>query len=204
MRNPGRQDPRAEAETLYSVGGGPSLRGFDWDRLGHRRVIAVNRAFEALPGAEIVYFTDARFWRWHHEPLKEHAGRLITAAREARIIPPCARLEFVRITGTKGLDTRPGHVRSGNNSGYAAINLAVHEGAKRIVLLGYDMAYQSNEQGGTHWHDGYPTGPGRVEKMLPFFDSLVEPLRELDIEVINANPDSAIQCFPKCALEEAL
>ena len=51
-------------ERCFIVGGGPSLRGFDWGRLRGERVIAVNRAFEQLPFADISVSLDERWHGW--------------------------------------------------------------------------------------------------------------------------------------------
>lgn len=178
-------------DTIYLVGGGPSLRGFDWSRLEGKRVIAINRAFQVIPWAEIVYFSDSQFWLWFKNELVLHGGRKITVAK---IDHPA--VERYKADGPKGLATKPGRLRTGNSSGYAAINLAVHMGARRIVLLGYDMEFAKS---GTHWHDGYPVATRKksLGLMLPYFETLVEPLQELDIAVVNANLHSKITCFPR-------
>jgi len=184
---------------FYVVGGGPSLRGFDWSRLQSRRVIAVNRAFEKLPDAEVVYFSDLRFWNWNKDALLRHTGRKASCMRKLRH----PEIESYETTGISGLETTPGKIRHGNSSGYAAINVAVHRGAQEIVLLGFDMRFVD---GRCHWHDGYPVA--NVEKsfkqMVKYFDTLVGPLKEVGVLVLNANPDSAIGAFPKISLGEAL
>lgn len=191
-----------DSTTFYCVGGGPSLIGFDWSRLQDKRCIAINRAYEVLPDAEFVYFTDRRFYEWHKIHLLQHKGRLLLGNAGDQNYDP--KVEKYRITGHCGLDTRPGHIRHGNNSGYAAINVAYHLGAKRIVLLGYDMRFAKD--GKAHWHDGHPAmnRETSIPKMLMWFPHLVVPLRELRIDVVNANMDSAIECFPKVKLEEVL
>lgn len=184
---------------FYIVGGGPSLLGFDWSCLKDKRVIAVNRSFEVLPDAECVYFSDLRFWDWHKDSLVKHRAKKISGIRRMSH----EAIETYKITGLTGLDMDPGCLRQGNNSGYGAINLAVHLGAKEIILLGFDMQFSS---GRSHWHDGYPVlNAERVfRKMMGFFDTLVEPLKQLDVSVLNANPSSLLTAFPKISLEEAL
>lgn len=187
------------SEEIFIVGGGASLRFFEWDQLLCRRVIAVNRAYEVVPNAEVVYFSDLRFWTWHQLQLEKHIGRKITSA--ARVKNRC--VEHVQITGLTGLDTEPGKIRQGNNSGYGAINLAVHLGVKKIFLLGFDMNFTG---GCCHWHDGYPVinTEKMLKRMVSYFDTLVEPLNRLGIDVINLNPKSAVECFPKAEFEDTL
>jgi len=184
---------------MYIVGGGASLRGFDWSRLQGRRVIAVNRAFEMLPGAEAVYFSDLRFWNWNKDALLSHPGRKASCMRKLRH----PEIDSYETTGISGLEINPGKIRHGNSSGYAAINVAVHRGAKEIVLLGFDMRFID---GHCHWHDGYPVAnvEKTFKKMIGYFDTLINPLKEVGVSVLNANPDSAINAFPKISLEEAL
>lgn len=196
--------------TWFLVGGGPSLRGFDWNRLVGKRVIAINRAYEVLPDAEIVYWSDWRFYDWHREGIRAHrAKRKITALRpgdrdhayDLRRDP----IEVWRFTGTAGLDSAPMSLRHGNGAGYSAINVACHFSMTKGYLLGYDM--RAGPGGEANWHDGYKVfTPPRafVDNMLPFFPTLVEPLRYYGIEVFNLNPDSAIECFPKRPIDEVL
>lgn len=114
------------------------------------------------------------------------------------------QVNALRLTGQAGLETDPTGLRTGGNSGYQAINLAVHLGAKRIVLLGYDMKMDG---GRNNWH-GEPRPHASpdvyAQSMLPHFASLVDPLRKLGVEVVNATPGSALETFPKATLEEAL
>jgi hypothetical protein len=62
----------------------------------------------------------------------------------------------------------------------------------------------------THWHAGHPNWtPATQEKalkevFLPWFASLVEPLKAAGVEVLNATPGSALTCFPMATLTEVL
>lgn len=188
-----------ESNDIYIVGGGASLKNFDWTRLSGRRVIAVNRAYETLPFAEVVYFSDLRFWVWNQSALLQHTGRKITSAVKIKK----KRIENVRITGLTGIDTKEGCIRQGNNSGYGAINLAVHLNAKRIFLLGFDMKFSGGQ---CHWHDGYPVlnTEKMLQQMIHYFDTMVDPLSTLGVQVVNLNLESNLTCFPKVPLEEIL
>lgn len=160
--------------------------------------MAVGRSFLDVPWAELVYFTDARFWGWYHAEIRGFGGRIVTAANPLRVHPPDDRIEFVRNTGSSGLDLRPGCVRLGNNSGYAAINLAVTMGSREIYLLGYDLYRAGNR---VHYHPEHPA-TGNLDKMGIFFPSMVEPLREVGAVVKNASPRSRIEVFPKIEWSE--
>jgi hypothetical protein len=75
------------------------------------------------------------------------------------------------------------------------MHLAVHLGAARIVLHGFDMRIVRGELHAMARRERQDAaGFGRVlrEEMLPKFQTLVEPLRERGVEVINATPGSAL------------
>jgi hypothetical protein len=193
-------DPIFLGDTIYIVGGGPSLKGFDFNRLKDKTVIAVNKAFLQLPFAQVLYWSDTRFFEWHSKEIEFFKGIKVTCR------PQPKRSDVINLlnTGKTGLETMSYGLRDGGNSGYAAINLAYHLGAKRVVLLGFDMQTNGKE---THWHDGYSStaDTGTMERlMIPNFDTLVEPLEKRKVKVYNASPISKLACFDKISIEEAL
>jgi len=186
--------------TIYVVGGGPSLIGFDWGLLKNKKVIAVNRAFEKLPNAYFIYFSDIRFWGWFGEAMTEHKAHIITTAK---LNPRPKGVIFYKRSSLrkKALDNTPGYLKLGNNSGYAAINLAVQFGATKIALLGFDMC---NTNSKTHWHNGYivKNSDDVYEKsMLKYYAPLATELSELGIDVTNYGSTSKLDVFTKKSLE---
>ena len=194
-------EPIWKGETAFIVGGGPSLANFNFDKLQYKKTIIINKAIQFYPKADILYWTDARVYHWYKKDIDNFRGDKYTI--KPFDVPK--DVKALRNTGKHGLEYDPTGVRHGNNSGYAAINLAVHLGVKRIVLLGFDMGNQGNQ---SHFHDGYPVKVTQNKTyeltMAPMFLSLVEPLRKKKIEIINANPQSKLNCFPKMNLEKAL
>jgi len=54
--------PIWKGQTVYLIGGGPSLKGFDWNRLRNKKSIAINKAIKFWPEADAMYWTDGRVW----------------------------------------------------------------------------------------------------------------------------------------------
>lgn len=187
-------------ETVVILGAGPSLTVDDVAYVrGKARVIAVNTSYQLAPDADCLWATDAKWWKWH-KGVPEFAGLKYSLERQGRQWPG---VQVLRNTGDSGLDEDPSGIRHGRNGGYAAVNLAVHLGAVRILLLGYDM--QRGPQGEHHWHPDHPQrthSPYAV--FLRNFETLVSPLRRLGIEVINCSRDTRLLCFPRMDLREAL
>ncbi len=187
-------------EVVYIVGGGPSLKDFDWNLLAGKKVIAINRAFQVLPDADVMYWTDARFYRWFKNDIDSFAGLKVTC--RPVVESPGDIIVLKQNTAIK-IDMRPDFISSGNNSGFGAINLAAKLGAKRIYLLGYDMLSRDKE---THWHSGYEVSHNHsiYSKMAAQMSSLPAELKILNIEVFNANPKSNMTVFRRVSLEAAL
>jgi len=193
--------PIFKGETIYLIGGGPSLAGFNFKLLNNKKVIAINKAILYYPKADVMYWTDTRVYNWFKKEIDEFSGLKYTIRNVSG-----PNINILRNTGKGGIEINAEGLRHGNNSGFAAINLAVHLGASRIVLLGYDMATTGKM---THWHNGYNNVNRTKESiytnnMLPYFQTLVEPLQSLGIEIINANPNSEIKCFKKVSIDHAL
>lgn len=207
--------------TVAILAGGPSLTQAQVDACRDRcRVIAVNNAYQCAPWADVLYFCDEKWWGWHRDRAgyRDFAGMkmaLETAGKVFDAEPAVKKLRYAgrgqgqgpqnQAEGPKGLCLDRDGLCTGSNSGYQAINLAVHLGAHRIVLLGFDM--KSAASGRMHWHDEHPmaTDPNVwANEMLPCFPHLVEPLRRLGVDVINATPGSALKVFAMQPLEVAL
>ena len=106
-------------------------------------------------------------------------------------------------TALRGLCFQRDGVHTGNNGGFQAMNLAVHLGAKRILLLAFDMRRVGNR---AQWHDKHkrPTPPDvYANNMIPQFEAAVKDLDMLGVKVINCTPGSALKCFPIMPVEEA-
>ena len=198
--------PEWKGETVAILGGGPSLAPGDVNSLhGRMRVIAVNNAYRLAPWADLVYFSDECWYDWHrNEKAFRRFGGWKVALANARTFARDPSIRILQNYGNNGFCDIADGVMTGRSSGYQAINLAAHLGVSRIILLGFDMRAVA---GRTHWHMAHqrPTPPedfGNV--MLPQFANLVEPLRARGIEVLNATLGSAITCFPRVTLDEAL
>lgn len=191
-------------ETLVCIGTGPSLTQADVDRVrGRARVIAINDAVDLAPWADVLYSSDQQWWR-----RREGAPRFVglkfgITARKGDRHSPCPKYVDVKIVGNSGphgLDTDPGGLRHGQNSGYAAINLAVHLGAARILLLGYNLGPVGRRM---HFN-GRPASGASYDKFARAFDTLVQPLKQLGVEVINCTAPTRLKCFPSMPLSEAI
>lgn len=182
-----------------------ALNPFDPEALqGKGRVIVINDSYLLCPWAEALYFCDGTWWKGVRDfaiPIFKGKYRISMGTSEDGT-------KRVGHGGIRGLSKAPESLAHGTNSGYQAINLAFHLGASHIILLGYDM----HCTGAAHWHTGhgpYDADPKRYEAkiqhdMLPRFQSLVDPLRSMGVQVTNCSPGSALRCWPMGDLEKVL
>jgi len=189
--------------TVVCLAGGPSLTAEDVDACrGRAHVVAVNDAYRLAPWADVLYGSDAAWWRVH-QGVPNFQGLKYSIWVSGQRWP--AGVHVLRNAGSDGLEADPHALRSGRNSGYAAINLAVHLGARRIVLLGYDL--QLGPDGKTHWFGDHPSSLTRSSPYAHFlakFQTLPAPLQALGIEVVNCSRRTALKVFPMRPLREVL
>ena len=104
----------------------------------------------------------------------------------------------------EGIGLGKNKIRLGGNSGYQAINLCYLKGAKRIILLGYDM----QRTGGKSHHHG--DHPGHLSRSSSYgawvknFRHLASDLKGQGVEVLNATRETALDSFQKVNLEDVI
>lgn len=187
--------------TVVCLGGGPSLTAEDVDFCrGKARVIAVNDAYRLAPWADALYACDVTWWQ-RHQGVPSFTGPKWSLAQPnwGAWHDRWPEIQRLKNGGADGLSLDQSELRTGKNSGYQAINLAVLYGASRIVLLGYDMQSRGRQ---THWHERAAEPPYAV--FLPRFLTLVEPLNAAGVEIVNCSPETALKCFPRADLRSVL
>lgn len=168
------------------------------------RLVVVNDAYRLASWADVLYAADAKWWKWHQDvPDEALPARKYTLQRTAIAYRPS--VELLNWDGQAALTENPAYVRLGGHSGYQAINVAVHLGAARIVLLGYDM--QAAVDGRQHFHGDHPDGTHpKYLYRIGTFKSLQLALALRGIPLVNASRATAIPAsiIPRQSLEVAL
>lgn len=206
-----------KGQRCFVIGGGPSLQGFDFNRLESERVIAINRAYLDCPFADLMFFMDKnRFYKWVME------GKMGDAAKKAFVnfkglkvfiymnheIPDVL---YVPRAGRAGIPTSlQDGIHHGTNSGYGALQIAILLGANPIYLLGFDFYHEIDEKGKevANYHGSYPEQPPE-STTYSFTQALIELSVALAVaghpaRIINLNPDSGLRCFEFKDIKEVL
>ena len=185
----------------FCLASGPSMTQADADAVrGLGTVVAINSTARLAPWADILYGCDRKWWEHHSAEFKDFKGRRITIAPDGHVFG----CEVLPRLGVRGL-SRKG-IYTGNNSGYQVINLAFMEGARTIVLLGYDMQHTGGKH---HWHTDHPRpltnfSKGMPELCIPKFNELAINLKARGVRLINCTRQTALTCFERMPLADAL
>lgn len=196
-----------KGETAFILAGGETLLQLDPEMIkGVGPVIAIKDAgLEGIaPWADVLYWAD-KFWCDGNnrcdprgDRLHEHVGKYKicrttcakTHGHDVKLIEHDRQADFSR---------DPKKI-AGVDSGSNALNLAWLFGARRIILLGFDMR-------GKNW-DGRPRRQHHdntyAQRFMPSLARMVTPLLESGTKVINCSPNTALACFPIKTLEEVV
>ena len=197
--------PNWAGQAAYIIGGGPSLRRFDFSSLRGRNTIGCNQAFKlGEPVCKIVTFGDDCFWVTFKNELEQFPGWVASSLRVGNPLP------WVKWFPRKdqGLASpESGQLGWINNTGCQAVNLALLCGAAKVYLLGFDMNMGETPKQ-THWHDWRLQEPtaAHYEKFAGGFATIAKELPEVfpGTEIINVTDgSSSLFCFPRFDYDEA-
>jgi len=195
-------------DEVFIVGGGPSLKGFDFSRLANKNTIAVNVAALDVPNPTYSITADSGTFRrlqqgyfkdvdttWvvvtnpNHSTMKFKDGKF--QHKSGFVYNPFATNILIRNAGVEGIGFSFKDFRTGYNSGFCALQLAVLLRYKKIYLLGFDL--HPNEG---HYHNRYGAGKTNKKDVDMFFNNFVLGLnsiaRETDIKVFSCSQGSRL------------
>lgn len=166
----------------------------------------MNDAYRLIPEADLLYACDERWWT-AHGGVRQFAGQRWTQSTNRGL--ECAARFGLRVVesvpGDQPSDD-PARITQGCNSGFQAVNLAALAGARRIILLGFDMG--NSPSGRKHFfgdHDGATLNVASAFHLfIRAFNAAAPVYAQRGIEIVNASRATALSCFPRQPLERLL
>ena len=171
-----------------------------------KHVIASNLSYQLGNWIPVMYFCDKGFYLTNRELLLGfHNLKVTDVSLPIRYANDHVNIKKMRRDNRAGISKDRDCICWNRNSGGGAINLAVHFGVKRILLLGYDMKSQKNGQ--PRWHVGQrnysvATGDRTYERFLRMYPFIARHAKERGVEILNVTDDSALDVFPKVSLKD--
>ncbi len=191
-------------QDVFIIGGGPSLKRFDWNLLKCECVIGCNDAYTfGQEVCDICIFGDSAWFELHKRTLVSYKGSVFTTC------PGLAKSTLPWLWHMNRMPLGLHHDSLGwnKNTGSQAINLALILGALKIHLLGFDMHISKDQQ--SNWHRN-PFFNAKQQKEVYAgaikngFNCFPKELagKFPGREIINITDDSSLDVFPKVGVSE--
>lgn len=164
--------------TTVCIASGPSLTSDDveqvrhWHKHRYGRVIVTNTTWTIAPWADVLYAADRKWW-----------DQYLSTARHGFVGERVTHCHYPGITRAESLNVY--------NSGANAIALAADRGAKRIILLGYDV---SMDGALAHWHEDHPLPLKNANSIESW------PKKFTQVAVAIAGKSDVVNCSRRTAL----
>lgn len=197
--------PDWTGQTVVVVASGPSAKGVELvEGAGLAKFITINDSWKLAPWADVLYACDYAWWlKARGKP--DWPNLRVSQDRIACEMFPEIKRIYVHRKAEHMVFGQLGQISWGGNSGFQAVNLAAIWGAKKILLVGYDMCLTN----GVHWHK--PHGPGlsnprelTIERWRQRLDKAAADLERHGVRVINCSMTSALKNYEKMPFEKAL
>ena len=212
-------------DDVYIVGGGTSLKGFDFEKLKDKDTIAVNMSAFDVPNPTYCITADSGIFRkvqegyfkdidttWvlvtnpNHCSMKWKNG-IFKHIHSGHIYNLFSMNMIIKNAGVEGIGFEFKDFKTGYNSGFCAFQLAILLRYKRIHLLGFDLCEQNTK---THYHSKYKNRKTINDKMFEkFYANFVLAIgilkEKTDIEIISHSLISKLNSIiPYISLGEIL
>lgn len=196
------------------IASGASLKAEEVQKLrGRVHVMAIKEnAYDPkiAPWADVAYGCDFHWWRYRRG-LQEFRG--LKVGYDPKILGKVPDIALIQIPKTRkrGNDTwandllldEPGVIGAGGNSGFQCLNLDVQFGSNRILLLGFDFR-GSHWYGRNRWERANNPDEMAFKRWRQHMDRAAGIIRQIGVDVVNASPSSALTCFRKASVDDAL
>ena len=193
----------SQRKSVYIVGGGGSLLGFDFAKLKDKETIAVNVAALDVPNPTYCITADSSIFKkvqegyfknvkttWvlvtnpDHCAMKFKDG-LFKGVHTGFVYNLFCMDMIIRNAGVEGIGFSFNDFKTGYNSGFCGFQLAVLLGYTEIHLLGFDMTIGKK----CHYHDKYRNRKISGNSFNNYLTNFIKALKiikdETDIKVIS-------------------
>jgi hypothetical protein len=224
-------DPIYFHETGVLIATGPSVNSeqvefvHNAQQSGKCKVITVNNAYQLAPWTNAHISCNDDWWQYYWP--RDQVLRDMPAHKYTWYPQLAAeyKIRYIKAIVKDGLSTDPSVIHINHGSGPMGINLAVHYGFRRLLLIGHDMKFAKDyngraKQSGSdprHFFGEYPkelqhwpsvkvglSKPGVIDGLIEAYDKMVPQLPSLGMEIINCTPGTALTSFPVSTLEKEL
>lgn len=182
---------------------GPSLTQEIADIINRHKndyiVVGVNDTYKIINVLDEHYAADDRWWEYWGDDFRKKYPNL--SSWSSSKIGQKYNCNLIEVKEFYGLSLTNQYIHSGQNSGFQALNLSYLMGAKKIILVGYDMR---PNYGKTHFFGSHPP---ELEVKSPYdifclnFYKIQPEIKKI---IFNSSKNSSLKCFEYIDLKELL
>ena len=194
---------RFQGMTGVIVGTGPSLTDKQLKAVEHLPKFGVNNAFKL--GLDVHLACNWQWWDRYWDEIKDYPCDKWTPRKESA---EKYGINYIEERWEPGLSADKSYICAHHGSGPQIVNIALHYGIKKMILIGWDMKYpgkvtDKHYTGKRHYFGEYPkelqhwprTGPnGELAGLIREMET-INP-SDYGIEIVNCTPNSAMTHFP--------
>ena len=229
-------EPIFQGMTAVIVATGPSLSSSQLEYLLSKhtaadsdvRVFTINNTYQVYPNTDVHLSCDGPWWRWYWNDPQLRSLAHDTSCEMWTWYPEFAEEFGINyIFGEekrRGLSLDPRVVHINHGSGPMIMNLAIHYGVKKIVLIGHDMKFakdynpQKQLPGSIprHYFGEYPkklqhwpsvkVRQGVLDGLIEAYSDIKDDMdaRQISVDIVNCTPDSALTMFRQSELRKEI
>lgn len=229
-------EPIFKGMTAVIIATGPSLSQEQLDLISaahmaddsNVKVFTINNTYQVYPNTDVHLSCDGPWWRWYWNDPHLRSLAQKTSCEMYTWYPEFAEEFGINyIFGEekkRGLSLDPGIVHINHGSGPMILNLAIHFGVSKIVLIGHDMKFapdyapQKQDPGSIprHYFGEYPKKLQHwpsVKVRQGVLDGLIEAYSDIkddmdnrlsSVDVVNCTPGSALTMFRQSELRKEI
>lgn len=192
---------------------------------GRCKVLTLNNVYQKVPFTDMHLSCDFPWWRWYYP--RDKALRDLPCPKYTWH-PDIAKqfnIDYIQGEVKPGLSADPSIIHINHGSGPMWINMALHLGIEKLILIGHDMRYapdykpQQRKPGSTprHYFNEYPgplqhwpsvkvglSKPGVLDGLIDVYKKMVPQVNAAGMDVVNCTPGSALTVFRMSTLENEL
>jgi len=189
------------------------------------KVMTINNAYQVAPFTDIQIACNDNWWE--HYLANDPLLRKLKADCWTRYkhIAEEHEINYIDSIVKEGLSRDPSMIHINKGSGPMAINFATLYGFKKILLIGHDMKFAKDYSGREkkigstprHYFGEYPKSMqhfpqsqnsvdknGVIIGLIDAYEKMVNDLINMNVDVVNCTPNTALNCFRKSTLESEL
>lgn len=239
-KKPPKESPTAEPvfphfqnKTAVLIATGPSLTQQQLDLVRQKQktdgvvTFGINNVYQSYPWLDVFLSCDGPWWRWYwNDPELREMSKTTSMFTWYNEFAEEFGINYIKAIVRDGVSLDPSVVHINHGSGPMMMNLALHYGVTKMVLIGHDMKFASDYDGRKqfvgskprHYFGEYPKPlqhwpsvkvrqgvlDGLIEAYIKIEKQFATDPRLSSVDIVNCTEDTALTMFRRGDLEKEI